>query len=107
MPWNHSNSGNALTTISEKAADGKSYVNPPAKKKSEAYTSFVSPITNGERGGFEYADCRHRIQQCPRLMTCSIHVYFLQSEPEESKFATELWERIRRECIHHLSIMHI
>lgn len=39
---------------SKKAADGKSYVNPPAEKKSEAYTSFVSPITNGSRGGFEY-----------------------------------------------------
>ncbi|KAJ4341478.1 hypothetical protein N0V87_001870 [Didymella glomerata] len=81
----------------KKAADGKSYVNPPAEKKSEAYTSFVSPITNGERGGFEYADSRHRIQLCPKLMTFSIHIYFLQSEPEELKFATELWERIRRE----------
>lgn len=38
---------------SEKADDGKSYVNPPAEKKSEAYKSFVSPITNGQRGGFE------------------------------------------------------
>ncbi|KAL7770840.1 hypothetical protein CFE70_000779 [Pyrenophora teres f. teres 0-1] len=39
----------------EKADDGKSYVNPPAEKRSEAYTSFVAPITNGIRGGFEYA----------------------------------------------------
>jgi hypothetical protein len=45
---------NVLTAYREKAADGKSYVNPPVEKKSEAYASFVSPITNGERGGFEY-----------------------------------------------------
>jgi aromatic ring-cleaving dioxygenase len=28
----------------------------------------------------------------------SVHIYFLQTEPEELTFATELWERIRREC---------
>ena len=37
------------------ADDGKSYINPPTGKKSEAYNSFVAPITNGIRGGFEYA----------------------------------------------------
>ncbi|KAI2486627.1 DodA Aromatic ring-cleaving dioxygenase [Pyrenophora tritici-repentis] len=63
----------------EKADDGKSYVNPPAEKRSEAYTSFVAPITNGIRGGFD------------------IHIYFLQTDPEETKYANELWERIRRE----------
>ncbi|KAF1916091.1 DOPA-like domain-containing protein [Ampelomyces quisqualis] len=63
----------------EKAEDGKSLINPPAKNKSEAYTSFVSPITNGIRGGFD------------------VHIYFLQSDAEETKFATQLWERIRRE----------
>jgi len=42
-----------LMFCSEKAEDGKSYVNPPAEKKSEAYNSFVAPITNGIRGGFE------------------------------------------------------
>ena len=41
------------TSHREKAEDGKSYVNPPAEKKSEAYSSFVSPIDNGRRGGFE------------------------------------------------------
>jgi DOPA 4,5-dioxygenase len=39
---------------SEKAEDGKSYINPPAKQKSDAYNAFVSPIDNGTRGGFEY-----------------------------------------------------
>ncbi|KAI4931534.1 hypothetical protein J4E85_004127 [Alternaria conjuncta] len=57
----------------ERAEDGKSYVNPPIEKKSEAYKSFVAPITNGIRGGFE------------------------SSDKEEVKFANELWERIRRE----------
>ncbi|KAF2203050.1 hypothetical protein GQ43DRAFT_288338 [Delitschia confertaspora ATCC 74209] len=63
----------------ERAADGKSYVNSPAEKKSSAYTSFPSPITNDRRGGFD------------------IHIYFLHTDAEETKFATELWERIRRE----------
>lgn len=63
----------------EKASDGKSFVNPPAEKKSESYNSFVAPITNGIRGGFD------------------VHIYFLQTDAEETKFATELWERIRRE----------
>ncbi|KAH0404002.1 hypothetical protein E4T50_13224 [Aureobasidium sp. EXF-12298] len=63
----------------EKNADGKSYVNPPAAKPSPAYESFVSPITNGERGGFD------------------VHIYFQQNIESEVKFATELWERIRRE----------
>ncbi|KAI4667308.1 uncharacterized protein J4E79_001993 [Alternaria viburni] len=49
----------------ERAEDGKSYVNPPAEKKSEAYKSFVAPITNGIRGGFD------------------VHIYFLQSDKEE------------------------
>ncbi|RMZ66003.1 DOPA 45-dioxygenase [Pyrenophora seminiperda CCB06] len=63
----------------EKADDGKSYVTPAAAKKSEAYNSFVAPITNGIRGGFD------------------IHIYFLQTDAEETKFANQLWERIRRE----------
>ncbi|PNS17503.1 DOPA 4,5-dioxygenase [Sphaceloma murrayae] len=64
---------------SERAEDGKSYKNPPAAKQSSAYTSFVDPITNGIRGGFD------------------IHIYFQQTSEYETKFATELWERIRRE----------
>jgi hypothetical protein len=64
---------------SDTAADGKSFVNPPAAAKSEAYHAFTGPITNGTRGGFD------------------IHVYFLQTDADEVKYATELWERIRRE----------
>ncbi|KAK5012491.1 DOPA-like domain-containing protein [Cryomyces antarcticus] len=63
----------------EKAKDGKSYVNPPAEKPSPAYKSFASPISNGERGGFD------------------IHVYFMQNDEQQVTFAKELWERIRRE----------
>lgn len=70
-----------LTSVcSEKAADGKSYVNPPAAKPSLAYDAFVSPISNDSRGGFD------------------VHIYFQQNIDFEVKFATELWERIRREC---------
>ncbi|KAH7409960.1 DOPA-like domain-containing protein [Phaeosphaeria sp. MPI-PUGE-AT-0046c] len=63
----------------EKAEDGKSFINPPAEKRSEAYGSFVHPITNGHRGGFD------------------IHIYFIPTDNEESQFASQLWERIRRE----------
>lgn len=63
-----------LTIASEKAADGKSYVNPPAEKKSEAYSSFVSPITNGSRGGFEYADYTARLRNG---LTLAQHTHLL------------------------------
>ncbi|KAL1619334.1 hypothetical protein SLS56_010134 [Neofusicoccum ribis] len=63
----------------DRAEDGKSFVNPPAAKKSEAYTSFPDPIDNGRRGGFD------------------VHIYFYQADASQLKFATELWERIRRE----------
>ncbi|KAK3698792.1 hypothetical protein LTR37_016796 [Vermiconidia calcicola] len=61
------------------AEDGKSFVNPRAKSPSKAYNEFVHPITNGERGGFD------------------IHIYFLQTNEYETKFANQLHERIRRE----------
>ena len=64
----------------ELAADGKSFVNPAAKSHSEAYSKFVSPIANDSRGGFD------------------IHIYYLQTNDFETKFANELHERIRREC---------
>lgn len=63
----------------ERAEDGKSYINPPALQPSESYKSFTSPIDNGIRGGFD------------------AHIYFMQGNPEQVKYATELWERIRRE----------
>ncbi|KAL1311503.1 hypothetical protein AAFC00_001626 [Neodothiora populina] len=63
----------------ERAADGKSFYNPPAKSQSKAYGSFIDPISNGERGGFD------------------VHIYFQQNMDDQKKFATELWERIRRE----------
>jgi len=62
-------------------------VNPPADKPSQSYDSFVHPITNDERGGFD------------------VHVYFQQNVESEVKFATELWERIRRECTLTITIL--
>lgn len=59
--------------------DGKSFKNPPAKAKSEAYTQFTAPITNGIRAGFD------------------IHIYYLHIDEFQFKYAKELWERIRRE----------
>jgi DOPA 4,5-dioxygenase len=66
---------------SEKAEDGKSFINPPAKKKSSAYTAFPDPIAKDRRGGFD------------------VHIYYIQTDEEQTTFATELWERIRRECM--------
>lgn len=43
----------SLPGHSEKAADGKSYVNKQTGEKSEAYSKFVAPIQNGSRGGFD------------------------------------------------------
>ncbi|KAF2495735.1 hypothetical protein BU16DRAFT_398148 [Lophium mytilinum] len=63
----------------ERAEDGKSFVNPPAKEKSAAYEAFPDPITKGIRAGFD------------------VHIYFLHTDEEQLKFAKELWERIRRE----------
>ncbi|KAK5137159.1 hypothetical protein LTR08_000664 [Meristemomyces frigidus] len=66
----------------EKETEGpnaKAYINPPSNTLSKAYDEFASPITNGTRGGFD------------------LHIYYLQTNAEETKFATELHERIRRE----------
>jgi hypothetical protein len=35
----------------ERAEDGKSYVNPPAKKLSDSYQEFCYPLDKGRRGG--------------------------------------------------------
>lgn len=59
--------------------DGKSFKNPTPTSKSEAYSQFVAPITNGIRGGFD------------------IHVYYNHTDESQFTFAKELWERIRRE----------
>ncbi|KAF1820465.1 uncharacterized protein K489DRAFT_411724 [Dissoconium aciculare CBS 342.82] len=63
----------------EKAADGKSLINPPTKSLSNAYEAFVDPIARDERGGFD------------------VHIYFLQTDAVEKKYAEELHERVRRE----------
>ncbi|KAH7118538.1 DOPA-like domain-containing protein [Dactylonectria estremocensis] len=63
----------------EKAEDGKSFINPPAEKLSEAYEKFIDPLDRGRQGGFD------------------VHIYYLQSNAEQSKYAHELWQRIRRE----------
>ncbi|RXW18719.1 hypothetical protein EST38_g7133 [Candolleomyces aberdarensis] len=58
--------------------DGKSLVNPPAEKLSDAYVTFPEPIIK-TNNGFDF------------------HIYYMPSSPDESKFAKELHERIRRE----------
>jgi hypothetical protein len=59
--------------------DGKSFKNPQTGKLSSSYEQFGSGITNGQRGGFD------------------VHIYYSHNSDEQTKFAKELWERIRRE----------
>ncbi|KAI1322584.1 DOPA-like domain-containing protein [Xylariaceae sp. FL0255] len=63
----------------DRAEDGKSFVNPKAEKRSEAYEKFVEPLNNGRRGGFD------------------VHIYYMQNNKDQTKYAHDLWERIRRE----------
>ncbi|KAH8888585.1 hypothetical protein GQ53DRAFT_654084 [Thozetella sp. PMI_491] len=63
----------------EKNEDGKSYKNPQTGVLSKAYETFTEPLDNGRRGGFD------------------IHIYYFQENPVQTKYAQELWERIRRE----------
>lgn len=70
---------NAPPLPEEKAADGKSYVNPSTGVISKSYEQFTDPLDRGIRGGFD------------------IHIYYFQKNPEQKKFARDLWERIRRE----------
>jgi len=63
----------------KKDSNGTHYINEDKGVLSKAYTEFVHPLTNGARGGFD------------------VHIYYFQNNPEQSKFAAELHERIRRE----------
>ncbi|KFY71721.1 hypothetical protein V499_08095 [Pseudogymnoascus sp. VKM F-103] len=59
--------------------DGKSFKNPSTGKLSDSYTKFTAPLKNGKDAAFD------------------VHIYYFQSNDYQVKFATELWERIRRE----------
>ncbi|KAK0382955.1 hypothetical protein NLU13_8871 [Sarocladium strictum] len=63
----------------DKAEDGKSFVNPPREGLSSSYERFEDPLENGRRGGFD------------------VHIYYFQGNKEQTQYAHELWERIRRE----------
>ncbi|KAK2600113.1 hypothetical protein QQS21_005128 [Conoideocrella luteorostrata] len=70
---------NAPPLSTDKQDDGKSLVNPTRAGRSAAYDSFTAPLDNGIRGGFD------------------VHIYYFQNSAEQTKYARELWERIRRE----------
>ncbi|KAK2757320.1 hypothetical protein FQN54_004834 [Arachnomyces sp. PD_36] len=70
---------NAEPLTNEKNEDGKSIKNPQHGVLSKAYERFPAPLINGEKGGFD------------------VHIYHFQNNPDQAKFAKELWERIRRE----------
>ncbi|KAK2597543.1 hypothetical protein N8I77_012322 [Diaporthe amygdali] len=60
----------------ETSEDGKSLKNPQTGVLSNAYETFIDPLSKGRRGGFD------------------IHVYYMQSQLE---YARQLYDRIRRE----------
>ncbi|KAI1846161.1 hypothetical protein JX265_010539 [Neoarthrinium moseri] len=64
--------------LPEERAEDKTYINPPAEK-SKAYEQFIDPLDKTKRGGFD------------------VHVYYLQKNQQQARYARELWERIRRE----------
>ncbi|KAF7554881.1 hypothetical protein G7Z17_g2607 [Cylindrodendrum hubeiense] len=70
---------NAPPLPTERQADGKRYINLPAEKLSDAYDQFIDPLNRGDLGAFD------------------IHIYYLRSNAEQTKYAKELWERVRRE----------
>ncbi|KAI1436462.1 DOPA-like domain-containing protein [Xylaria sp. CBS 124048] len=78
-PWPLAGYEDAAPLPQDLAADGKSFVNPPNEKLSDAYERFAAPLDNGVRGGFD------------------IHIYHWQNNPDQVKFARALHERIRRE----------
>ncbi|KAF6814213.1 DOPA-dioxygenase [Colletotrichum plurivorum] len=71
---------NAPPLLDEMNEDGKSFRNTPREGLSSAYETFPTPLDNGRRGGFS-----------------DIHIYHFQNNPEQAKYAKDLWERIRRE----------
>ncbi|KAJ3556181.1 hypothetical protein NM688_g2163 [Phlebia brevispora] len=79
MPWKSPLVGyeNAEPLPATFNADGKSYYNPPGPKSS-AYDEFPAPIESSNNG-FDF------------------HIYYMQADPEQVKYASELHERIRRE----------
>ncbi|ORY61604.1 DOPA-like domain-containing protein [Pseudomassariella vexata] len=70
---------NAPPLSDDKAEDGKSFVNPKNEKLSKAYDEFPDPLNKGLQGGFD------------------VHIYYLQQNKEQTQYARDLWERIRRE----------
>ncbi|KAB5542905.1 DOPA-like domain-containing protein [Coniochaeta sp. 2T2.1] len=70
---------NAAALPDEKDEDGKSYKNPQTGILSGAYEKFPEPLDNGRRGGFD------------------IHIYYFPQNPQQTLYATQLWQRIRLE----------
>ncbi|KAI3324234.1 DOPA-like domain-containing protein [Xylariaceae sp. AK1471] len=63
----------------DRAEDGKSFVNLESNKLSTAYEEFADPLDKGRRGGFD------------------VHIYYYQANKQQAEYAKALWERIRRE----------
>ncbi|KAL1842255.1 hypothetical protein VTJ49DRAFT_5733 [Mycothermus thermophilus] len=63
----------------ERNEDGKSFKNPQTGVLSSAYEKFPEPLDNGRRGGFD------------------VHIYYFQNNQQQTEYAQQLHQRIRRE----------
>lgn len=86
------------------SSDGKSYVNPETGVKSKSYEKFPEPLDTGKRGGLYVFVFLLKplvmmlMIRIALIVSSDVHIYHFQKNPEQAKFARELWERIRREC---------
>ncbi|OJJ79167.1 DOPA 4,5-dioxygenase family protein, partial [Aspergillus glaucus CBS 516.65] len=67
-----------------KSIDGKSFDNPERGILSDAYENFTPPISNGGR-------------QDTQLPGFDVHVYFNTDDDYQTRYARDLWTRIRLE----------
>ncbi|KAI0125522.1 DOPA-like domain-containing protein [Xylariales sp. AK1849] len=70
---------NAAPLSDELHSSNGIYMNEQTGVKSKAYDAFPAPLHNGEKGGFD------------------VHVYYFQSNNEQSAYARQLHDYIRRE----------
>lgn len=86
------------------SSDGKSYVNPETGVRSKSYEKFTEPLDTGKRGGLYVFMFLLKplvmmvMMRIALIVSSDVHIYHFQKNPEQAKFARELWERIRREC---------
>jgi len=88
----YENADSLPTTIN---SDGKSLYNPPGPK-SAAYDEFPKPI-DSSNNGFDFHSERFLVLCHGLVLIFGTIVYYIPDNQNETKFARELHERVRRE----------